>query len=1196
MPLADPWLSARMAEYTVIRRAEAQLYPAIRDAVKAFLAEASAGPLGNLTAAADPNPAGIPSEAAWRRILGRYVLGPTRALWRGSFGRITGRPDDTPANDAGHGAGLADRLAGFRRAFADRLLRVLLAGRERGETGAQLTARVAALMTLEQWDGHVMTMTRTETMTALNSGALHGALAEQQRTGEAWEKRWQATHDQRVRHTHAEADGQIRPLHTPFEINGHKLQFPGDPKGPAGEVINCRCAARYAPAGDVSLTASAPQEGHPMTTATAPAPAPGRPITVSPSGRWLGTLGFMDEWSADLRMLAAPEDGVRARPLPLPLLVQEVLADGHEGSKLGIGTIDRIWTEGNAVLGEGRFDMEDPLGAKLARKVGLQFIRFVSLDVDDATSRQVVVDPDGNIVPDEQLAQMKGVSVGDVYSGWRIMGATLLAHPAFPNAAIALADENGHALTASAFADFVGYNADWGCVKPNGDAFEPCDCEDPDALPANPTGDGPFQPEPDPTGTGAEAAVKDPAAPDGPPAPEEDPALPDDPTQDVPQDILADEEQTAEVGDPAAADVIDAPCVVQNEDGTWSPADCQAPGAVPSNLAGDGPAEQGQDQQMAVGDSASDPVGDPASASPDPVSAPTHAGLALVAQDTGRVLLLQRAIDPEDPASGTWEFPGGSIDPGEDPQDAALREFAEETGITLPDTVTIQDGWTSPNGVYQAYIGVLAVERDLDLNPAHATRETVNPDDPQGEEIEVAAWWDPAHLPELAALREEVRDTPWDVLQEAIGSGAQPPADDAPQMSTVPEGCTPCQAVSITAAASGTFAAGWQPPSDWFQPPTGHSGAYGIRVDEDGRVGGYLAEWGSCHVGFKGRCVPPPHSVTDYSYFNVRPVRTNDSTVYCGLLTMDTGHASLSASATSALAHYDNTGTQAAVVRVGEDNHGIYAVGAVLPFLTPEQRLKLSLASFSGDWREIRGGVELIAALAVNSPGFPLAARKTGADNRPYALVAAGALPPAASLTIPAGQAREITLGAQQLAPLTVNLDTANIDAEALAAAVIRQLDARADRQARATAATGSLAALRTTTQAQRMKEAARRVALARNRITPQPQRKTETPVELVGTGALPTPSNRDIALAKNWVDQQGGLPPYIKRITKHLTDKGMDQSRAIATAVNAAKKMCASGDLNWPGIQKVNPGSKAEACAAVARWDEMKAAAHADN
>lgn len=81
----------------------------------------------------------------------------------------------------------------------------------------------------------------------------------------------------------------------------------------------------------------------------------------------------------------------------------------------------------------------------------------------------------------------------------------------------------------------------------------------------------------------------------------------------------------------------------------------------------------------------------------------------------------------------------------------------------------------------------------------------------------------------------------------------------------------------------------------------------------------------------------------------------------------------------------------------------------------------------------------------------------------------------------------------------------------------------------------------------------------------------------------------------ENWVDKVGGLPSYIERIAKHLhSEKGMTIGAAIATAVNVCKKMCATGDLNWPGLQHVNLGSKAEACRAVAEWEAKKAKARA--
>jgi 8-oxo-dGTP diphosphatase len=56
------------------------------------------------------------------------------------------------------------------------------------------------------------------------------------------------------------------------------------------------------------------------------------------------------------------------------------------------------------------------------------------------------------------------------------------------------------------------------------------------------------------------------------------------------------------------------------------------------------------------------------------------AACALIDPD-GRVLVAQRP--PGKAMAGLWEFPGGKVEPEERPEDALIRELAEELGITV---------------------------------------------------------------------------------------------------------------------------------------------------------------------------------------------------------------------------------------------------------------------------------------------------------------------------------------------------------------------------------------------------------------------------------------------------------------------------------------------------------------------------------
>lgn len=184
------------------------------------------------------------------------------------------------------------------------------------------------------------------------------------------------------------------------------------------------------------------------------------------------------------------------------------------------------------------------------------------------------------------------------------------------------------------------------------------------------------------------------------------------------------------------------------------------------------------------------------------------------------------------------------------------------------------------------------------------------------------------------------------------------------------------------------------PPSSWFTDP-GLDQPTALTVTEDGRVYGHIAAWGICHTGLPG-CTTAPRSSSGYRYFLTGAVLTADGQqVPVGHLTVGTGHAGLEAGAGAAAEHYDHTGAAVADVAVGEDEHGIWCAGAVRPGATDEQVRALRASPPSGDWRPIGGQLELVAALCVNVPGFPVprVQARVASGGVPLALVAAGALP-----------------------------------------------------------------------------------------------------------------------------------------------------------------------------------------------------------
>lgn len=197
------------------------------------------------------------------------------------------------------------------------------------------------------------------------------------------------------------------------------------------------------------------------------------------------------------------------------------------------------------------------------------------------------------------------------------------------------------------------------------------------------------------------------------------------------------------------------------------------------------------------------------------------------------------------------------------------------------------------------------------------------------------------------------------------------PSADKAKMSTILDRLSGSyEEMSLVAGA-----APLNPPKSWFDNPQ-LPGPTKITVTPEGRVFGHLAEFGKCHLTFANTCVTVPRSQRQYADFHAGSTKTAEGKVLdTGVLTVDTGHADTTWNLVERVkAHYDNTGTAAAVVRAGEDAYGVWVAGSLVPGADDELAQKLRRSPLSGDWRRIGGGLELVAALGVNRPGYQITA------------------------------------------------------------------------------------------------------------------------------------------------------------------------------------------------------------------------------
>lgn len=191
---------------------------------------------------------------------------------------------------------------------------------------------------------------------------------------------------------------------------------------------------------------------------------------------------------------------------------------------------------------------------------------------------------------------------------------------------------------------------------------------------------------------------------------------------------------------------------------------------------------------------------------------------------------------------------------------------------------------------------------------------------------------------------------------------------------------------AITAAAG--FPGGF--PAEWFANPKFRQ-LTPLTIDkESGRIFGHLAQWGVCHIGVSGSCVKPPHSRSNYANFLKGVVDTTAGEQPVGCFTYGIGHADPRLRAAAATAHYDRPDAVVAYVNVGEDSFGIWYSGVLRPGVSEELVDEFrAVGAVSGDWRPVgHFGLDLVASVAVNTPGFPVSIAASGGEVT--ALIAAG--------------------------------------------------------------------------------------------------------------------------------------------------------------------------------------------------------------
>lgn len=240
-PGSDPMLPARLRALAIITEGERRTGRAWWQSMTRFLDRVR--PAVMRDGGIDPGRVSD-HQQFWTDEVNVRILPTVAQTLRNAFRRVAGAPD--PPGDPW--------VAQYLNEAGNRLVRIpdevyalivteVERGIQNGDDIPTVSAAVDTILTItgsERWRNRARTVARTETMGAVNGGAFRGATLDAEERGDpAPFKVWLSTDDRRTRPTHVAADGQRTLLAEPFVVGGAALLYPGDPMGPANEVINC---------------------------------------------------------------------------------------------------------------------------------------------------------------------------------------------------------------------------------------------------------------------------------------------------------------------------------------------------------------------------------------------------------------------------------------------------------------------------------------------------------------------------------------------------------------------------------------------------------------------------------------------------------------------------------------------------------------------------------------------------------------------------------------------------------------------------------------------------------------------------------------------------------------------------------------------------------------------------------------------